>query len=220
MSQSTELNQLFDEVLSQGVRPLLREHGFVKSGRSFTRRRGPIYDRIHFQGSSVNSYAPPHRFYVNVDVGSTDIDDAYLGWNNDRRLKTEPILTGRWEQFVDGAPDRVEWDLDTDQAALIEMIRQNVLEALAVIDPLSTTAKLVDWGVAEGGANHLAKLSAYLVTIGDLDTLTIYISRLYSRWSEDSRWPMFSGFLRGAIGEAAEPYIARGLLDDGSGLRP
>lgn len=220
MSQTAELNERFNEILSEGIRPLLKEHGFAKSGRSFTRRRGPIYDRIHFQGSSVNSYAPPHRFYVDVGVGSTDIDDVYLGWNNDRSLKSEPILSGRWEHIVDGAPDQVEWDLDTDQVALIGMIRQNLLGVLAVIDPLSSTAALVDWGVAVAGANHVAKLSAYLVAIGDLDTLTIYITRLHDRHGRDSRWPMFSGFLRDTIGQAADPYIAHGLLDGGNDPGP
>lgn len=41
--------ELFDRILAHGIRPLLKEAGFAKSGAEFRRRRGDLVDCLQFQ---------------------------------------------------------------------------------------------------------------------------------------------------------------------------
>jgi len=63
----------------------LKSRGFTKSGTTFSRTRGPLYDVINFQGDRWNGVTAWHGFFVNVGVGSADVDAVRPRPVTDRR---------------------------------------------------------------------------------------------------------------------------------------
>ena len=114
----------FDALLTDDVRPMLSARGFAKSGATFTRRRGPLYDVINFQGSDVNGTGLLHRFYVNVGIGSIDVDAAAGEARRRGPSLTAASFRRRWAELVDGAPARIEIRPDTDLDELREPLRR------------------------------------------------------------------------------------------------
>jgi hypothetical protein len=58
--------ELFNRILEQGVRPLLKEAGFAKSGLEFKRRRGDLIDCVRFQRGRWDG---PRRLSFTVNCG-------------------------------------------------------------------------------------------------------------------------------------------------------
>ncbi len=67
-------------MVSADVGPFLRARGFDVSGTSFERERGPLYDTINFQDDWHNGTMSWHGFFVNVGIGSAEIDTACPGY--------------------------------------------------------------------------------------------------------------------------------------------
>ncbi|WP_232423266.1 DUF4304 domain-containing protein [Mycobacterium sp. 155] len=74
------LQRAYEAMVSADVGPFLRARGFDVSGTSFERERGPLYDTINFQDDWHNGTMSWHGFFVNVGIGSAEIDTACPGY--------------------------------------------------------------------------------------------------------------------------------------------
>lgn len=209
------LRRAFDAVLSEGVRPFLRSRGFAKSGRTFRRTRGPVHDMINFQGNKWNSVTPHHGFFVNVGVGSSEIDAAYNAQRKDGTSPTSAgyILETRWESLVPDAPKEVTFDETTDMINFADMLCTNLDRVLAVIDPIDTTAALAQWAISNKSLHRMARTCSYLAVIGDTESLTHYVSIARERFGDSPRWPVVGREICDATGAAGRSLQDQGLLD-------
>ena len=73
-AERSALKRAYEWVLSDEVAPTLQSHGFTRSDNTFRRSRGALYDVINFQANWNNSVTPWYGFFVNVGIGSTDVD--------------------------------------------------------------------------------------------------------------------------------------------------
>lgn len=181
-----------DTLLTTHIQSFLILSGFSRSRRSFARSRGHLYDRINFQGSRSNSGSASDRFYVNIGVGSQEMDASYLGWNNNRELAQEYVLQKRWEYLVDSAPAEVVIGQDPDREGLPEMILSNLTCALAVINSLKTSSDLARWATEHNGLHCMEKTCNYLLATKDIATLRRYAATLGTRFEHDPRWPQIN----------------------------
>ena len=77
--ERARLRRSFEAMLSGAVDAFLAERGFERLGNDFDRHRGPLRDRINFQNNWHNGVTPWHGFFVNVGVGSAEVDAACPG---------------------------------------------------------------------------------------------------------------------------------------------
>lgn len=126
-----------DVLITVHVQPFLVSNGFSRSSRIFTRCRGQLYDRINFQGSRSNTGSPQDRFYVNIGVGSQEMDAFYLWWNNNREPSREYVLNKRWEDLVESVPAEVT--IGQQSTELPRMILSKLDRTPASIDALRAT---------------------------------------------------------------------------------
>src|SRR3989442_13963760 len=70
----SSLQRAYEAMVSSDVVLFLRARGFDVSGPSFERERGPFYDMIKFQADWHNGTMSWHGFFVNMGIGSAEVD--------------------------------------------------------------------------------------------------------------------------------------------------
>jgi hypothetical protein len=213
VSRAAALRRALDQLLSVQVRPFLKARGFAKSGRTFRRARDPLYDMINFQGSWWNGVAPSSTCFVNVGIGSTEIDAVYPGRSNDRKPTPEYVVDCRWERLVPGVPAELSFDETTDLESFAAGIVDGLGRVLAVIDPLDTTEFLATWAVEHNLMHRMEKTCSYLTAAGNTGLLTTYITKLRGTFHGEVTWPFLNRRLIAATGSLALQFIEQGLLD-------
>jgi hypothetical protein len=204
----------FDALLTDDVRALLGARGFAKSGSTFTRRRGSLYDVINFQGSDVNGTGLLHRFYVNVGIGSVDVDAAAGEAPTARPKLDRCLFQRRWTELVEGAPARIELRPETDLDEVREPLRTQLAAVVTVLDTVATTDALIDLAIERNRLQQMQKTCTYLAAAGDLERLGRYVSTLRQAFGTDSRWAIFNRQLAAAAGPMAADLTAAGLLGE------
>lgn len=196
----TSLRRVFDLMLSNDVRPVLRAHGFTKKASTFRRRRGALYDMINFQGNKWND---PHQqvgFFVNVGIGSTEID--VLGLDNDYGpSEFDYMIDRRMEQLIAGLPAELRLDRSTDRAVFADELIGYVEQIVTALDAIATTHDLLDNVMQRNGLHKMEKTCRYLAYIGDTESLANYVTRLHDRFADDHRWEFFSRRIRESVDE-------------------
>lgn len=191
----------FTVLLSEQVRPFLRVRGFAKSGPTFSRRRGRLYDVINFQGSKGNGLgALHHRFYVNVGVGSIEVDGVAEEEAVKRPELADCLVERRWAGFADGAPREVVIFADSDPDELADEIRHWLGEVLAFLDTVDRTDVLVDLAIEGNFLHGMQKTCAYLARIDDIERLRRYVGTLRDRFGTETRWTIFNRQITDAVG--------------------
>ncbi len=71
-----KMGALIKDFLSNKLRPVLKQRGYVKKGNSFLRQSGDMIYIINIQGSSLFSWDGNETFYVNVGIVSTKVENA------------------------------------------------------------------------------------------------------------------------------------------------
>lgn len=208
------LKARFAALLSEQVRPFLKDRGFAKSGSTFRRRRGQLYDVINFQGSTVNGVGTLHRFYVNVGIGSTDVDAVEDGDFIDRPRLESCLVQRRWEGFADGAPERVEILPDSDLDEVAAEIRRWLAEVVTFLDTVDCTDALVDLAIEGNLLHQMRKTCAYLARIDDIPRLCLYVRTLRDRFETETRWATFNRQIGEAVGLRGDELRGAGLLDE------
>ena len=174
-------------MISADVGPFLRTRGFDASGSSFEPERGPLYDMINFQDDWHNGTMSWHGFFINVGIGSVEIDTACPGYDRVGHPLKGSLLQHRWEHLVPDLPYEVRFDHRTDMRQLAAALCDGFDLALAEIERISTT--------------------------DDIDTLTEYVTTLHNCFGRQDRWSIFDRNISMAVGRWAWVLRERGVLD-------
>lgn len=201
-AERSALKRAYESVLSDAVRPALGEHGFTRSHNTFRRSRGPLYDVINFQPNWNNSVTPWYGFFVNVGVGSVEIDRACPGHDPQLHAHEGFLLDRRWEHLVPGAPYELRFDLTTNLSAFSARLCENLRRVLVAVEELHSTRDLVEYAVANNLLIAYEKTCCYLAATEDTDTLNGYVARLHENFGHQERWAIFISRITAAAGTA------------------
>ncbi|WP_261376158.1 DUF4304 domain-containing protein [Brevibacillus brevis] len=107
------LQQLFNDMIKQDVKPFLSKHGFAKKSLNFHKSTENLIYMFNFQKSAGNS-ADNVMFYVNCGIYA-----AELAQIQSREILTAPQeaechFRARIGEIVETAPDRFSITPDTD----------------------------------------------------------------------------------------------------------
>ena len=207
------LQRAYEAMVSSDVGPFLRARGFDVLGSSFERERGPLYDMIHFQADWHNGTMSWHGFFVNVGIGSAEVDTACPGYERMAHPLKGSLLQHRWEHLVPDLPYEVRFDHRTDMRQLAAALCDGLDLALAEMERISTTKQLVRYAVDNNLLIEYDKTCRYLAAIDDIETLTEYVTTLHYRFGRQDRWSIFDRNITTAVGRWAHVLRERGVLD-------
>jgi hypothetical protein len=207
------LQRAYEAMISADVGPFLRARGFDASGSSFERERGPLYDMINFQDDWHNGTMSWHGFFINVGIGSAEIDTACPGYDRVGHPLKGSLLQHRWEHLVRDLPYEVRFDYRTDMRQLAAALCDGFDLALAEMERISTTKQLVRYAVNNNLLIEYDKTCRYLAAIDDIDTLTEYVTTLHNCFGRQDRWSIFDRNISMAVGRWAWVLRERGVLD-------
>lgn len=202
-ASKSALRRAYESVLADGVVPALWEHGFTRSQNTFRRSRGPLYDVLDFQANWNNSVTPWYGFFVNVGVGSVEIDQACPGHARELHPAEGFLLDRRWEHLVPDAPYELRFDLTTDLSAFTARLCGNLRLVLSEIERMQSTRQLVEHAVESNLLIAYEKTCCYLAATKDVDTLTRYVARLHDTFGHQERWAIFSRRISAVAGSSA-----------------
>ncbi|RAV11683.1 hypothetical protein DQP55_13765 [Mycolicibacterium sp. GF69] len=207
------LQRAYEAMVSGDVGPFLRARGFDISACSFKRERGPVYDMIYLQPDWHNGTMAWHGFFVNVGIGSAEVDAACPGYERARYPLKGSLLQRRWEDLVPDLPYEVRFDHRTDMRQFAAALCDSFDLVLAEMEQISTTKQLVRYAVDNNLLIEYDKTCRYLAAIDDIDTLTEYVTRLHDCFGHQDRWSIFSREISTAAGRWARELGKRGLRD-------
>ncbi len=210
--RSSWLTGNLEGVLSSQVRALLKPLGFTKTGRTFTRKRGPLWDMINFQSNRSNRVTPYQSFFVNVGVGSSDVD-AEVRTFVAKPAHARSIYDKRWESVVPDLPWEVIFDLGTQTDALGALLCAGLERVLPVLEGFTTTDELVQWAVRNNKLHRMELVCSYLAATGDIEQLRSYIGALRADFGHQPRWEVFNRELADATYACSDELIELGILD-------
>ncbi|WP_396917898.1 DUF4304 domain-containing protein [Mycolicibacterium sp.] len=207
------LQRAYEEVISTNVGPFLRARGFEVSGSGFERERGPLYDMINLQGDWHNGTMSWHGFFINVGIGSAEIDTTCPGYERVCHPLKGSLLQRRWEHLVPDLPYEVRFDDRTDMQQYAAALCEGFDLVLAEMERIGTTEQLVRYAVDNNLLIEYDKTCRYLAAIDDIDTLTEYVTTLHSCFGGQDRWSIFDRNISKAVGRWAGVLRERGVLD-------
>ncbi|MCB0949241.1 MAG: DUF4304 domain-containing protein [Mycobacterium sp.] len=213
LSNQALLKRKYDSMLATDVRPFLSERGFTKSRNTFGRRRGSLYDMIGFQANWHNGVTPWHGFFINVGVGSVDVDAACPGHGSQAHPPNGYLLDQRWEALVPELPYELRFHRETDMAVFCTELTEGLGRVIAELEKVDTTAALVRYAVEHNLLIQYEKTCCYLAATDDIETLRHYVGALRDCFGHQERWSYFNE----RISAVTQPWTASlrelGILD-------
>jgi hypothetical protein len=201
--------ELFDRILAHGIRPLLKDAGFAKSGSEFKRRRAELIDCLQFQRSQWDG---PRRLSFTVNcgvyvVGAREVwTDACIG---ERPAEVKAALRSRIKPIC-GEERDIWWALSVRAGErkiaaaaedLVERLRDKVLPWFErLTSPIDVGDYLVDPAPGPGrirfgyrevvqSADDLCEAAACYVAGGRIDLaykwLDVAIEGGKPKWRRD-----------------------------------
>lgn len=213
LSNQALLKRTYDSMLATDIGPFLVERGFTKSGSTFGRRRGPLYDMIGLQGNWHNGVTPWHAFFVNVGVGSVDVDAACPGHEGEAHPPDGHLLDRRWEALVPELPYEMRFHRDTDMTAFSAGLRGGLGRVMEELEGISSTGSLVRYAVEHNLLIQYEKTCCYLAATDDFETLSHYVATLRNSFGHQERWSYFNRRISAVTGPWTAGLRESGILD-------
>lgn len=200
------LQQRFNDLIKQDVKPFLAERGFAKKSLNFSKSTDGLIYIINFQKSGGNS-ADHVMFYVNCGIYAAEL----------ARPQSKDVLTApqepechfraRIEQLAQAVPARFSIEPDTNMDDLRDTLLNGLDEVVRFYDTMTGARSIVDYYVA--GYLHLAEESfQLLLQSGDEAAARRYLKALQEKHGMENRWTIFENKYRAIFNQYGVAYEA------------
>lgn len=183
------MKEIFETLINQTTKPLLKENGFTKKGLNFFKKQNELIYIINFQKSSVNSPLET-KFYINCGVYAPSFDTA-LGKNAPLypkeyechfRERISTILKEKDGYFI---------DQNTDMNELGKKLAQDLNLAIKFLDEIKNADDLMKILLAKGGLNLIDTIFEYLLVTKNEKIFIEQSWKLYAKYGNETRWKIF-----------------------------
>ncbi len=168
---------------------------------------------IDFQENWHNGSVRWHGFFVNVGVGSAEVDAACADEGRVRNRANRYLLSRRWESLVPELPYELRLRPDTDATVFAADLCRGLGLLLDALERIDSTVALVRYAVANNLLIAYETTCCYLAATDDIETLTRYVATLKECFGHQERWSNFSRTIRAETGRWASTLSDRGVLD-------
>jgi hypothetical protein len=211
--EQSPLKRAFELMLSTDIRLFLETRGFTQRDNAFRRSRGPLYDVIGFQENWHNGNTPSHGYFVNVGIGSTEVDATWPYENLGDWPLFGCLLNRRWESVVPDLPYEIRFGHATNMVAFADALCEGLGHVVAVFDEFDCTSTLVRYAIEHNLLIQYEQTCCYLAAIDDGDSLTAYVGLLHDTFGHQDRWSIFSRRISEVTGAWAPRLVRLGLLE-------
>ncbi|QKF60875.1 DUF4304 domain-containing protein [Campylobacter curvus] len=183
------MKEIFETLIKQTAKPLLKENGFTKKGLNFFKKQNELIFTINFQKSSTNSPFET-KFYINCGVYAS-IFDTTLGKNARLypkeyechfRERISAILKEKDGYFI---------DQNTDVSELGKKLTQDLNLAIKFFDEIKNADDLVKILLAKGGLNLIDTIFEYLLATKNEKNFIEQSWKLHAKYGNEARWQIF-----------------------------
>ncbi|MFD0716939.1 DUF4304 domain-containing protein [Paenibacillus sp. GCM10027626] len=184
------LQQLFNDMIKQDVKPFLSKHGFAKKSLNFSKKTESLFYMFNFQKSSGNS-ADNVMFYVNCGIYA-----AELAQIQSREILTAPQeyechFRARIGEIAQSVPDRFSITPDTNMDDLRKTLLSGLEEVIHFYDTMTSARSIVDY-YTSGPFLHLGEESFHLLLqSNDVAAAKNYLKALQGKHGTENRWTIF-----------------------------
>ncbi|TQK63966.1 uncharacterized protein DUF4304 [Brevibacillus sp. AG162] len=184
------LQQLFNDMIKQDVKPFLSKRGFAKKSLNFHKRTESLIYMFNFQKSAGNA-ADNVMFYVNCGIYAAEFAQI-----QSRELLTAPQeaechFRARIGEIVESAPDRFSITPDTNMDDIRETLLSGLEEVIHFYDTMTSARSIVDY-YSSGPYLHLAEESFHLLLQSkDVVAAKHYWKSLQEKYGKEKRWSIF-----------------------------
>jgi len=189
------LQQLFNDLIKQDVKPFLSKHGFAKKGMNFSKPEDDLLYILNFQQSGGNS-SDNVMFYVNCGIYAAEL----------ARIQSKEVLTAplevdchfrvRIEEIAKAAPDRFAITPDTNMDDLRSTLLNGLEEVIHFYGTMNSARSIVDYYTA-GPFLHLGEESFHLLLqSNDVAAAKRYLKALQEKHGTEKRWTIFENKYR------------------------
>ncbi len=184
------LQQRFNDMMKQDVKPFLAKHGFAKKSLNFGKISESLIYMFNFQKSSGNS-ADNVMFYVNCGIYA-----AELAQIQSREILTAPQevdchFRSRIEDIAQNVPERFAITPVTNLDELRTTLLRGLEEVLHFYETMTGARSIVDYYVS-GPYLHLGEESFHLLLQSDdVEAAKRYLKALQEKHGTERRWTIF-----------------------------
>ncbi|MFB8376029.1 DUF4304 domain-containing protein [Paenibacillus taichungensis] len=184
------LQQLFNDLIKQDVKPLLSNYGYTKKSLNFSRKTDDLVYMFNFQKSSGNS-ADNVMFYVNCGIYSVELAQIQSKEILTAPLEPECHFRARIGEIVQAVPDRFAITLDTNKDDLIALLLPGLEEVIRFFETMTDARSIVDYYMS-GPFLHLSEESFHLLLkSGEVTAANQYLRALHGKYGGEKRWTIF-----------------------------
>lgn len=184
------LQQLFNEMIKQDVKPFLAQHGFVKKSLNFYKIADNLIYMLNFQKSAGNS-ADHLMFYVNCGIYSAELAQIQA-----KEVLTEPKeadchFRARIREIAGAAPDRFAITPDTKMDDVRKTLLSGLQQVVQFYRTMTSARSIVDY-YTSGPFLHLGEESFHLLLqTNDVAAAKQYLQALQEKHGAEQRWTIF-----------------------------
>lgn len=199
------MQQLFNELIKQDVKPFLSGHGFAKKGLNFIKVANKLVYLFNFQKSAGNS-ADQVMFYVNCGIYAAELAEL-----QGKAIPADPRevdchFRARMEQIAEAMPDRFSIIPDTDMNDLRETLLGGLEAVIRFYETMTSARSIVDYYTA-GPYLHLGEESFHLLLrSNDRDAAATYLRALREKHGTEARWTIFEQKYRAIFQQYGAPW--------------
>ncbi|MFE6076301.1 DUF4304 domain-containing protein [Paenibacillus sp. NPDC057886] len=184
------LQQLFNDLIKQDVKPLLSNYGYTKKSLNFSRKADDLVYMFNFQKSSGNS-VDNVMFYVNCGIYSVELAQIQSKEILTAPLEPECHFRARIGEIVQAVPDRFAVTPDTNKDDLIALLLPGLEEVIRFFETMTDARSIVDYYMS-GPFLHLSEESFHLLLkSGDVTAANHYLRALHGKYGAEKRWTIF-----------------------------
>ncbi|RAW13427.1 hypothetical protein DC345_18905 [Paenibacillus taichungensis] len=184
------LQQLFNDLIKQDVKPLLSNYGYTKKSLNFSRKADDLVYMFNFQKSSGNS-ADNVMFYVNCGIYSVELAQIQSKEILTAPLEPECHFRARIGEIVQAVPDRFAVTPDTNKDDLIAVLLPGLEEVIRFFETMTDARSIVDYYMS-GPFLHLSEESFHLLLkSGEVTAANLYLRALHGKYGAEHRWTIF-----------------------------
>ena len=184
------LQQLFNDMIKQDVKPFLSKRGFAKKSLNFNKITESLIYMFNFQKSSGNS-ADNVMFYVNCGIYAAELAQIQSKEILTAPQEVECHFRARIGQIVESAPDRFSITPDTNLDDLRKTLLSGLEEVIHFYDTMTSARSLVDY-YTSGPFLHLGEESFHLLLQANaVAAAKHYLKALQEKYGPEKRWTIF-----------------------------
>ena len=183
------MKEIFETLINQTAKPLLKENGFVKKGLNFFKKQNELIYIINFQKSSTNSPFET-KFYINCGVYAPTFDTA-LG-------KYAPLYPKEYEchfreriSAILKEKDGYLIDQNTDISELSKKLTRDLNMVIKFFDEIKSADELMKILLAKGGLNLIDTIFEYFLVSKNEKIFIEQNWKLYAKYGNEARWQIF-----------------------------